>query len=324
MTTAFTQESDFRKEREFGQKISATFEFIGAHWRPLGRVLLYTVLPAALLNGVVSAALQISLLNKSAQVMSGDKVGASVQWAATAEMMSTPAYWLALVLRTAFFSLVILSVYGYLLCCLRGRHHAADTTGGHNTSTSDITVADVWVIIKKEFLSTFLSTYGIAFLMVVGLFLLALPGFYLMVMLSLFFIVKMVEGTGFGDTVSRCWQLIKGKWWSTFGLIIVMSLLFYSIFFLIGMVVTLSGSGLSSLINSGLFQSPAFVIALSALGTGLMLIFYPPLLLVLAFQYFNLVERREGVGLRGLVGQLGQVAPTARNASYRPDEEGEY
>jgi hypothetical protein len=322
----FTQESDFRREREFGQKISATFEFIRAHWRPLGRVMLYTVAPAALLFGLLSAALQVTLMNRTVEIMSGDKVGVNMQWAATAEMMSSPAYWLVALLRTAFSTLIILSVYGYVLCCLRGPRDAenAGFPAGSVAGTPDITAAEVWAIIKREFLSMFLSTMGITAIVVFGLAFAILPGLYLMVMLSLFFIIKLVEGTGFGDTISRCRQLIRGKWWSTFGLLLVMALLFYSIFFLVGLVSSLFGASLLGLIQSGILQSPAFIIITSALGTGLLLLFYPLVLLALAFQYFNLVERHEGVGLHRLVGQLGQAAPTARNASFRPEEEGEY
>ena len=48
----FAQESDFRQLRDFGQKFSASFEFIGAHWRGLGQAMLYLVLPAAILQGI--------------------------------------------------------------------------------------------------------------------------------------------------------------------------------------------------------------------------------------------------------------------------------
>lgn len=318
MSLAFTQESDFRKEREFGQKISATFEFIRAHWRPLGRVMLYTVLPAALLFGLINSSMQMAIWGSLARrPVGGGAEVARQQFAVMGQMFSSPLYWLSAVLGIMFGSLVVLSVYGYLLCCLRG---AAEP----GAARSEVTVADVWVIIRREFLSTVLSIVGIYALTVVGFFLLAIPGIYLSVMLSLFFIVKLVEGTSFGETVSRCWQLIQGKWWSTFGLIFVMLLLLYALLALVGIVASLFGATLLGIVKSGTVQSPVFAIVSSTLGTGLALLLYPPILLVLAFQYFNLVERREGVGLRSLVGQLGQAAPTARNASYRPEEEGEY
>lgn len=341
MPLTFTQEADFRKEREFGQKISATFDFIRVHWRPLGRVLLYTVVPAALVYGLVSSALQVTLLKQSLQTLSGEQVGLKMNWNLTAAMMSSPAYWVNAVLGAAFVSLVILSVYGYVLCCLRGPAAAqASPTGGAfenqqfmgggfgsggEFGRAEVTVADVWTIIRREFPSTVLALLGLYVVVMLGLFVLVIPGLYLSVMLSLFFIVKLVEGTGFGATIGRCWQLIKGKWWSTFGLIFVMSLLLGALLQLAGIIGSLlGGSALSLLRTSSAAPSALFTVVVTVLTTGLTLFFYPPLLLVLAFQYFNLVERREGVGLRGLVGQLGQAAPTVSNTTYRADEEGEY
>ncbi len=319
MTPSFTQESDFRREREFGQKISAAFDFIRTHWRPLGRVLLYTVVPAALAYGVLSSVLQLTLLNNSLQRLNdASRVGAQFNWNVTGAMMSSPAYWVSTLLGAAFFSLFILSIYGYVLCCLRG-------PGGTATATP-ITVADVWPIIRREFLSTVFSTLGLYLIIILSMFLFIIPGIYMAVTLSLFYIVKLVEGTSFSDTVGRCWNLIKGKWWSTFGLIMVMLLLVYALLFLVGLVTSVFSGSLVALMPRMAGQLPAvFTVVVTVLTMALMLFVYPPLLLALAFQYFNLVERREGLGLRSLVSQLGQSAPAApRNASLRADEEGEY
>jgi hypothetical protein len=66
-------------------------------------------------------------------------------------------------------------------------------------------------------------------------------------------------------------------------------------------------------------------IATSTLTGLLSMFFYPPLFIAIAFQYFNLVERHDAIGLRNMVSQLGQAPATAPTAAaYRPDEEGEY
>ena len=50
--TTFTREADFRRERDFGTKVGATFDFVTAQFRPLFKCLAYFVLPAALLAGI--------------------------------------------------------------------------------------------------------------------------------------------------------------------------------------------------------------------------------------------------------------------------------
>ena len=318
MQTPFTQEADFRQERDFGQKISAVFDFLRAHWRPLGRVLLYLVLPAALVQNILSVLVQRQMTGamQAALQNQGAGLGGVVQAQRTmfSNVMSSPVYWVNSVLGTAFFALLILSVYGYVLALARRR-----------APGPEVTVAEVWATVKREFIGTYFSVWGVFLLIGAGMFVLLIPGIYLSVALSLFFIVKLTEGTGFFDTLGRCLRLTRGKWWSTFGLILVMILLLYVVLMGVGIAATLLSGGLKTLVNSSQEPSSLYPVVVASLGSAMLLLLYPPLLLVLAFQYFNLVERKDGVGLHQLVSSLGQTAaPQARNASYQADEEGEY
>ncbi|MGI4884515.1 MAG: hypothetical protein ACRYFR_06090 [Janthinobacterium lividum] len=313
MANTYSQESDFRQERDFGQKISATFEFIGVHFRPLGRVLLYIALPAALVQGVLSGLLQTQLV---ARMQTATGAGAGGVWqrqgALYGTMFTSPTYYLNTVVSQVFTTLLILSVYGYLLHCL----------AGPAGSGRPATVADVWAVVKREFLGTFFSLWGLGVLVGLGLVVFFLPGLYLMVALSLFFVVRLVEGTGFGATVSRCLFLTRGKWWSTFGVLFIMVLLLYVLLAAAGSVAALLAGGLTSMVQS--VKSPLFSVTVAAITTLFTLLVYPPILLVLAFQYFNLVERKESRGLHALVDQLGQAPVAAAPHTYRADDEGEY
>jgi hypothetical protein len=155
--------------------------------------------------------------------------------------------------------------------------------------------------------------------------LLLIPGIYLAVALSIFFAVKVVEGTGFMATVSRCLHLTKGKWWSTFGVLFIMMVLLYLVVAGVTITITLFSAGLGMLFQTSSLKLPLFSIIVSSISTLAVMLLYPPILLALAFQYFNLVERKDGIGLRRMIDSLGQ-APAAQvtNATYRPDDEGEY
>jgi hypothetical protein len=313
----FDQALDFWQERDFGQKFSAVFDFLRVHWRPLGRVLLYLVGPLALLQAILLVVMQYQLfgsVNRLTRLDSPYGFGANFLG-----FFASPTYFGSTLLGVAFYAVLVLSVYGYLLECLYPSQPG-----------QPIGVPQVWAVVKRQFVGTFFSLLGLGVLILVGFFVFFLPGVYLSVVLSLFFVVKLVEGGDFATTLSRCLSLIKGKWWSTFGLIFTMLLLVGLLLRGAGIVLGLVGMGLASAgllggLSHTLLNPTVLVAAFSVLSTLGILLIYPLLLLTIAFQYFNLVERREGVGLRALIQQLGQPAPASpHHATYRPDEEGEF
>ena len=307
MKNNYTTPADFWQERDFGAKISAAFEFIGAHWRPLGRVLLYLVVPFALAQGIVSVLLQPRILNA---IQQGRSEGFSTYTAG----FQSPWSFLNGIMGGLFYAVLILSVYGYLSRCVYAEQPGAP-----------VTVPQVWEVVKNRLVGTYFSLIGIWLLIAFGFICLFVPGVYLVVALSLFFAVSVLENSGFMTAISRCIDLIKGKWWSTFGLLFIMGILFYLVFASLGVLVVLVGGVKSLLFSAGSGFSLSLIV-ITAVSGLLSVLFYVPLMLVLAFQYFNLVERREGVGLRLLVNKLGdeQAATTAESSHYQPDEEGEY
>ena len=319
MRLTFTQEADFRQRRDFGQKFSATFEFIAAHWRGLGRCLLLMVLPVMLISGILTGLIQSKFLlasGEAAKATRGRALDTFLgQMSAMNSVRQSPTYWLSVVVGGVLFTMMVLTVYGYLLNCLRPA-----PTG------EPIGPRQVWAVVKQEFLSAYFSYFGLALLTIIGFFLLAIPGFYISVAFSLFFMVKLVEGRGFGANCSRCLSLIRGKWWSTFGLLLVMLMILGVVIAVLG---GLLGGGMMLLgKQAGLTETSGsrelLVVTSTALGSLLNLLIYPPLLLAIAFQYFNLVERRDGTGLHQLVNQIGQAPVAVQNAALRADEEGEY
>jgi hypothetical protein len=317
MQNTFTKPADFWQQRDFGKKISATFEFMGAHWRPLGQVLLYLVVPMALVQGILNAVLQSQVLGAFRQTFYDHSTGGgylSNRMAMYTAALQSPLYLLNNVLATALHTVLVLSVYGYVLRCVYPTE-----AGG------PVTVADVWEVVKRQFVGTFFSLYGVWFVIALSFLVLLVPGIYMSVVLSLFFVVRVLEDSGFGTTINRCVSLIRGKWWSTFGLLVVMLLIIYFMFASVGIVAALFGGFRSLLLRPG-SPSSSFLVVISAFSGLLTLLLYPPVLLAIAFQYFNLVELKEGVGLRLLVDKLGQAQalPEAQSSYYQPDEEGSY
>ncbi|MDO7847107.1 hypothetical protein Q5H92_12110 [Hymenobacter sp. M29] len=318
MHLPYNQASDFYHERDFGQKISATLEFIGAHWRPLGRVLAYVILPVLLVRSVLQVLIQRYLpvvFSRPAPGQLTSPGGAlDMQAGIWKSLFISPAYWLGSLIGSISLILLILSMYGYVTLLAQRRAPGPPPA-----------VAEVWAVVRSKFVGAFLSLWVVGLLVGVSFLLLLVPGFYLGVVLSLFFIIQLNEGSGFGATFSRCWLLMRGKWWSTFGLIAIALLLYYVVMAGIGGVAVLVSGGFSAMLQAARTRSPLVSVVIACIGSLSTLLLYPPLLLALAFQYFNLVERHEGTGLRLLVDTLGRTAaPQARNATYQPTDEGEY
>lgn len=331
---SFTQPADFFKERDFGQKIEASFDFVRAHFRPFGKCLLYIVLPAALLSGISAGLMQSRMQTYMRELQVVQQTGSSPV-AAFTDFLGSPEYLLTFVAGLFTLTLLILTTYGYLILCL-------NRTDG----TAEIEVSAVWALVRRRFVGTLLANFGlvavvvaacvpmmgVALLMqVAGPFIGVLfPVFYLGLIyvifaLSLFHIIWVREELGFFATLRRCFYLIWGKWWSTFGLLFVMGMIIgiMSIVFFIPQ----SFLNVSTLLTpSSTPPDSLLVVATNTLSSMALIMLYPLLFLAIAFQYFNLVERKEGEGLRTLVGRIGQPAVAQPYAAdrYRADEEGEY
>jgi hypothetical protein len=346
----FTHASHFLKERDFGQKIEASFDFIRAHFKPLGKALLMIVLPTALLIGLASAVMalewfsNIQALQSSAEAKNNP---AAVMNSVVSDLLLSPAYAVILFGSLVLLTTFVLTVYGYV------------TLRMDTAPDQEVTVSAVWQLVRQRFLGTALALIGLGIgfgvvslvvSMVGGLLSVLLVGVgsgngvlrgfgvvltlslifgattYVMVTLSLFLIIWVRERLGFFATIGRSFQLIWGKWWSTFGLLMVMLIICMVLMFALMLLTSLVSSPLALIKSNGTLEGTArvgFILA-NAISTLVSLVIYPLILLALAFQYFNLVERKEGESLHYLVDAIGQPAPESVPQALRPDDEGEY
>ena len=302
MRNTFTSELDFRQERDFGQKISATFEFIGAQWRPLGRVLLYLVLPAALVSSIVVGVGQIDFFSQLGSGGLGTLSALSARFGRS-NLLGLLSLFLTYLLLTA-------SLYEYVR--LRMTLPPAE----------EVTPALVWPPVRSALPWLALASLVGIVMVMVGFLFLFFPGMYLAVALAPLFAVMIMERQGFSRALSRSFSLVSGHWWATFGLLIIMTMLqgFLGIIFQIPIYII---AGLK-LLHWPLPLENVLLVVAQAIGTLGRILLYIPTMLAVLFQYFNLVEQKDGLGLHALVDSIGQAPATVRNQSYRADEEGEY
>ncbi|WP_400193894.1 hypothetical protein [Hymenobacter sp. B81] len=286
----FTRPQDFYKLRDFGQKFEATIAFLRQYGGNLARVLLPVLIP-------VLAALV--LLAGSGVVGNFGKVNPNDEEAR--QTLTSPLLWIAVLMFVAAYLLLIALLYGFV----KRRMENPDPL-------AVISSAEVWADVRGRLLPLFAQTVLAYICVMIGMVLLVIPGLYLGLALLLLPAIVLFErgpeASSFG--LSRALSLIRGKWWSTCGLVVVGSM----------------AAALVAVVVSGLV---ALLLSLGGLdmasGTGLLTVqlvqnlvsfaLAPFTYLLLLFQYFNLVERRDGVSLQWKVEQLGRPASAAAPAT---------
>ena len=337
MQQRYAQPTDFWQERDFGNKISAAFEFIGAHWRGLGRCLVYFVLPATMLFGIGLGVFTNRLLNYAGLNSSARRMGSFSGYSPTDAFSFVG---LGLALLGALLAVVMLSatLYGYLRTRL------------YLPPSEAVTPRQVWQAIRARLgwvlLAVVVLGMGsfIGFFMLTGIIgmglaaiglgvwgsllstlLVLLPVAYVAVALSLYFPVLWLENRGVFASIGRCFQLVRGHWWATFGLVVVAAFLQGALG--VGFVIPQYAVYFGRALHVPFFDSDVLGIVTQCIYALGIIITYAVPMLVLAFQYFNLVEQHESTGSLLLLSQLGQeptTAPALDADHYRPHEEGEY
>lgn len=291
------------EQRDFGNKINATFQYLIQHTRSLGMALIYIVGPVALVAGIATGVMQSDMLQFARD--SGDMNNQNPM--AVFQMMTkfiSPTFWLAMLFGVLANVAVIVTTYAHMKIYER-------------TKSNAISVADVWTEVQPMIGRTLLVTILNSIIIVIGFLFFFIPGLYVAVVLSLSLAVTAFEDTDFGVTWSRCFQLIRDKWWSTFGLIVVMGI----IVSLIGLLFAVPATVIAFL--TGAKMLPDISVAWLILGNIINLVGRTLLNVVLytaiGFQYTNLVERQEGRGLISAIDSIG-TSP----AQPRATDEGTY
>lgn len=240
MKLTFTQESDFRRERDFSTKINATFEFIGAQFKPLLKCLAYFVLPGALLSGI-GMGLTFGTLNGFALRQGSKTTGPDADIGAMISAVSGGGLFLLGI--TAAVLLMVSTVYGYVRVRMA------------TPPDEEVQPAQVWVAVRERLgrlLLSWLVFVGIGILIMGGIgaiafgvvtaaatgndigaafsvfgiiFLLALVFMWISTILWLYFPILLIEDVSIGTALRRSFYLVQGKWWSTFGLLMISSMI---------------------------------------------------------------------------------------------------
>lgn len=317
----------FQRQRDFSNKMNATIEFIKQNFSPLFKSILFIAGPPVLLSSLLIGSfigelfgIQQSVINDPTSVQS---------------YFTSASFWIPLLLFFvfAFISGVITlaTIYNFIILY-------------DEKKSNEIEVSEVWERVRQTFWKYAVSillfsllaigvyvalilvmfifstiSQGLIFLGALGM---IVAMFYLIFSSSLTFIIVAFEKKEFFSALARSFYLVRGKWWSTFGLIFILYMIMGIVSYIpmIPFYVILFTQSLHSVET----QSIADPTATLGVWTTVFFTLYYLIQMILstlphigiAFQYFNLVEMKEARGLMGEIESMGHGEEERREEHF--------
>lgn len=287
---------EFMRYRDFGQILNSTFEFIRQNFLPLLKSLIFIVGPFLLITGILLGFYQKSVLTIF-NITSFSQTGI-----------------IALLLIILIFlvtQMMLTTVYSFILIYLS------------KTEFTPISIDEIWDSVKQNFykvlgLNAVIFFLFLIYLTIFLLIIVAVSGgtsgsglgiflFFILFILLVFIMVKMClaymimlyERTGIWASIQRSFYLTKNKWWFSFGLIFVLSLIqsLMGFIFQIPQYIIMVTTMFNSLDGSGVSGVTEILIMLTSIIAAFQYLLFSLIIIALAFLYFSLVEQKEGKGL---------------------------
>jgi hypothetical protein len=252
---------EIKKERTTGELINDTFAFVLQNFVGLYKPILLFASPSALISAFFYSKLQLSLLTNQEY---GNTTINNIIYITTLVVANVLLYGV---------------VYGYVYFHIK--------EGKNKFSIDDIGTYMKHYMGKISAALLFMITF-----IVIGLFLFIVPGIYLCIPLLFLVAVLLFEGLDFQMAFLRCLLLIKGKWWSTFG----MFLLINAIVLVFGLIIKIPEFIYTLLLKTNLNKqvtSLPLQFSIAATTTQFLVFFlqiFPIVFIIL--QYFNINESR--------------------------------
>lgn len=284
------QKIELRRARDFSAKVNATFEFLRQNFKPLAKCLIFISGPFVLVQGLFNGLYQKEILgfDPSAGGMFGSFLGDAFLWLGISMIFLLFGYIISLIVAFEFIRLY-------------------ET----KQNPEEIDIPEIWDSVKENFLPMTGALIAIAIVVTIGFLFLIIPGIYLMVVLTLVAPIMIIEKKSFADAFSRSFKLISEKWWSTFGLIFVTALIagFMALVFAIPQYIFTFLIAYHKTSDVGaqpeLWQQAGLIIGSMIYSFGASLL-QSVVIIAIAFQFYNLVERKEAQGLMSKVESFGQ------------------
>lgn len=268
-----SQKIEFQRYRDFGQIINATFEFIRENFKQLAKAVIFLVGPFILLTGIFGGLYQKDLFSFTSTSTSLSQFGIAFGLYILFAMIST---------------LVLIStIYSYIILYIR------------REDETPIELDNVWPMVKSNILKIIIFSTGYTLVTILATILLIIPGIYVSIALMIVFVVGLNENLNFFNAMSRSFYLVKNKWWFTFGLLLVLSLIqgFLGFLFQVPQYIAMFVVAFNSVDGNGSNSFTEIIFIVTSIVSSLNFLFYAISFIGIAFHYFSLVEQKEAKGL---------------------------
>ncbi|RPD94494.1 hypothetical protein EGM88_12195 [Aureibaculum marinum] len=289
---------EFKKERDLGAIINDTFKFIRENWKPYFGAIIKIAGPFILIGSILMVLFFSYYLGVVGEVAGMNQssnpddvfglIGPMFGWIGL----------LAIVLILVFIIVSLTSLF-YIKSYI---------SNDGNVNFDDVksnTFQNIWKYLGLGIL--------VALMIGFGLILCYLPGIYLWVVLSLSTSIMVFENKSVGDSISHSFTLIKGQWWNTFGVLLVIGILVnilgyaFSVpallYQLIGQGTMLGSDDPTEVFN--IFKDPIYI-GLNVLSYIGKFVLSSITLISAVFIYYDLNEQKNLTGTIEKIDSLGQ------------------
>jgi hypothetical protein len=272
---------NFKKKRDLGTILSDTFQFLSSEWKPFfGTILKISIIPIliAICAVVYYGMSSVSFLGDFSQI-------ADFQGALNFSDLLLPILAFLFSYLIAY-ALITVAALAYIKSYI-------DNKGVVNyEEVQNSTKEKFWPYVGLFFLNGIIVFFGALFCF--------LPGIYFGIVLSLSICLLIFQNKSVTDAINDSFGFIKGHWWETFGVLIVVQLIIIFISFILDLPATLyQAADITSIIQGDAsneilksFSDPIYLM-LIALSYFIKFILYMVATVATVFIYYDIKEQKD-------------------------------
>lgn len=277
----------FKKERELGEILSVTFQFIRQNYQTAGKIFLKIVGPIFIL--LVAAVTYYSWSTLGSALVLNERMDG-----------------------TNFIIALAVLVFAYLLYSSAMLGCIYHIINSYINNSGAISQTEVIQGMKADFGKLILLTFICWVMVFTGMLFFIIPGIYLAVPLSLSAAILVFRRNGVVESISESFQLVKDNWWMSFASLLCIGLIVY----LVGLVFQLPAIfyyliRAFTVVQEGSAAQPGDI-----MGTGMIIVnvitsiiqylVYSIGPIGIALVYFNLNEKQHFTGTYETIKNLGK------------------